>query len=94
MSDSPEEIRKHLKIYWGIFAALLIFTAITVAAARVGLQPYVWALTVGLAIACIKGSLVGGFFMHLIGEKKLIYWVLILTGALNSPSPWSWPGQA
>jgi cytochrome c oxidase subunit IV len=29
----------------------------------------------------IKGSLVAGFFMHLISEKKLIYAVLALTVA-------------
>ena len=32
-----------------------------------------------LFIATIKGSLVALFFMHLNHERKLIYWVLMLT---------------
>ena len=32
-----------------------------------------------LFIATIKGSLVAGYFMHLISERKLVYAVLILT---------------
>ena len=39
------------------------------------------ALTVAIAlfIACIKGFLVAGYFMHLISEKKMIYGILIAT---------------
>jgi caa(3)-type oxidase subunit IV len=33
-------------------------------------------------IATIKGSLVACYFMHLISEKKLILWVLLLTVAV------------
>jgi len=36
---------------------------------------------VALLIATIKGSLVACYFMHLISEKKLIYWVMALTVA-------------
>ena len=32
-----------------------------------------------LIIATIKGSLVACYFMHLISEKKLILWVMLLT---------------
>ena len=32
-----------------------------------------------LVVATIKASLVACFFMHLISEKKLIFWVLALT---------------
>ena len=39
------------------------------------------AIALALFIATIKGSLVACFFMHLISEKKLIIWVLILTVA-------------
>ena len=34
-----------------------------------------------LVVATIKGSLVACYFMHLISEKKLIYWVLAVTVA-------------
>ena len=39
------------------------------------------ALTVAIAlfIACIKGFLVAGYFMHLISERKMIYGILIAT---------------
>jgi caa(3)-type oxidase subunit IV len=37
------------------------------------------AVPVALFIALVKGSLVAGYFMHLISEKKLIYAVLVLT---------------
>jgi len=30
-------------------------------------------------VATIKGSLVAMYFMHLLHERKVIYWVLILT---------------
>ena len=85
MADSPEAVKKHLPIYWGVFIALLVFTGITVGAANAHLQPYAWALTVGLIIAIVKGGLVGGFFMHLVGEKKIIFWLLILTFVLFIP---------
>jgi cytochrome c oxidase subunit IV len=37
------------------------------------------AIVVALIIASFKGSLVAAFFMHLSHERKLIYWVLLLT---------------
>ena len=39
------------------------------------------ALTVAIAlfIACVKGFLVAGYFMHLISEKKMSYGILIAT---------------
>ncbi len=37
------------------------------------------AIFVGLTIAIIKGYLVAANFMHLNSEKKMIYWILMLT---------------
>ena len=37
------------------------------------------AVFVGLTIATIKGYLVAANFMHLNSEKKIIYWILMLT---------------
>jgi caa(3)-type oxidase subunit IV len=34
---------------------------------------------VALLIATIKGSMVAMFFMHLNHERRIIYWVLMLT---------------
>ena len=39
------------------------------------------AVAVALFVAIIKGSLVAGYFMHLLSEKKLIIAVLALTVA-------------
>jgi caa(3)-type oxidase subunit IV len=36
-------------------------------------------VAIALFIACIKGFLVAGYFMHLISEKKMIYGILIAT---------------
>ena len=43
------------------------------------------AAAIGLAIATVKASLVAAFFMHLISEKRLVYWVLALTAVLFLP---------
>ena len=39
------------------------------------------AIVIGLFIASVKATLVACFFMHLIAEKKLVYWILLLTVA-------------
>ncbi len=36
-------------------------------------------MIVALVVATIKGSLVAMYFMHLLHERKVIYWVLMLT---------------
>ena len=75
---SHEEIKHHIKIYIGVFVALAFLTIATVAIAGFHL-PLVPAVTIALLIATIKGSLVATFFMHLGWEKKIIYWILVLT---------------
>ena len=54
------------KLYLGIFAALMVCTALTVYAATVDLNQYFHGLNVivALAIATFKASLVVLFFMH------------------------------
>jgi cytochrome c oxidase subunit 4 len=79
-SHSPEEIRKHVRIYITVFAALAVLTVATVGASYLNL-PIAAAVVLALFIASIKGTLVAGFFMHLISEKKAIYWILMLTAA-------------
>jgi cytochrome c oxidase subunit 4 len=77
--NSPENIAREVRIYYMIFGSLAVLTGITVAACYFLELPLHYAIAVGLTIACIKGFLVAGFFMHLMSEKKLIYSVLILT---------------
>jgi cytochrome c oxidase subunit 4 len=77
---SPEHILKEMRLYLVIFVSLAALTAITVFAFyQLKTYPVKVAITVALIIATIKGSLVAGFFMHLLSEKKVIYAILILT---------------
>jgi cytochrome c oxidase subunit 4 len=77
-SDHAADIDRHVKVYITVFVALMILTIITVAISRLHLSVPI-AVTVALFVAIIKGSLVAGYFMHLISEKKVIYAVLVLT---------------
>ena len=81
-SHDPEIVKKHLKIYLGVFFALIGFTVLTVLAARVHFWGPVIALIVGLGIASTKASLVGWFFMHLGGERKIIWINVLLVAGL------------
>ena len=76
-AESAEEIRKHVRVYIGVFAALAALTIITVGLSYLHLSPF-WAVAFALLVATVKGSLVACYFMHLISEKAIIYWVLIL----------------
>jgi cytochrome c oxidase subunit 4 len=72
------DIDKTVRIYISVFVALMVLTVVTVAIARFHL-PVPMAVALALLVATVKGSLVACYFMHLISEKKLIYWVLALT---------------
>ena len=75
---SQEELRRHVRTYLVVFVALALLTAVTVMVSYLHL-PLRKALLVALAIAVVKGSLVAGFFMHLISEKQVIFLILIFT---------------
>jgi len=68
-----------MRKYWIILGALGMLTIITVGVRYVFDLSVGWTIVVAMIIACIKGSLVAAFFMHLISEKKLIYSVLVIT---------------
>jgi cytochrome c oxidase subunit 4 len=72
------DIQKHVRTYVLVFVALLALTVITVGVSYLHLS-IVPAVILALVIACIKGALVASYFMHLISEKKLVYFTLILT---------------
>ena len=77
---SPEEIKREVRVYLIVFVALSALTAVTVGSFyMLKSYPVSVAIGVALAIALVKGSLVAGYFMHLLSEKKLIYAVLLLT---------------
>lgn len=75
---SVEDVKKHVRTYILVFVALLALTVITVAVSYLHLS-IIPALIVALFIASIKGGLVAAYFMHLISEKKLVYFTLVLT---------------
>ena len=78
MGSSAEEIQAHVRQYMVVFAALAGLTVVTVAVSYIDLSigP---AIAVALFIATIQASLVAAVFMHLVSEKKAIFWVLGLT---------------
>jgi caa(3)-type oxidase subunit IV len=74
-AHSADDIKKSVKTYMMVFGALMVLTIITVGVSYVHL-PIAAAVTVALIVATIKGSMVAMFFMHLLHERKVIYWVL------------------
>jgi cytochrome c oxidase subunit 4 len=78
MQSDHADIRKSIRSYLMVGAALFAFTGITVAVNQVHLAvPF--AIAVALIIASLKGSMVASVFMHLSHEKKWIYAALVLT---------------
>ena len=72
----------HIANYRKVFIFLLIGTTLTVWASYMEFNvqnSIAGAIFVGLTIAFIKGYLVAANFMHLNSEKKMIYWILLLT---------------
>jgi cytochrome c oxidase subunit 4 len=64
-----------VKTYVGVLIALLIFTAVTTAVARVDLGPF--SVVVALVIACCKMLLVALFFMHIRHSNQLTRLVVL-----------------
>ncbi len=80
LDSDHADIQKHVRVYMIVFGSLAVLTIATVAVAFLDLP--IWpALIVALLIASVKGGLVAGYFMHLVSERKVIYWVLIVTAA-------------
>ncbi len=81
MADTAEAIRKSIRTYLIVAAALFVGTILTVAVATVpaldiGHHGFdIWDAILGLAIATTKATLVAAVFMHLNHEKKAIYWI-------------------
>ena len=77
-AHAADDVKKSVKTYYMIFGALMVFTVLTVAVSYLHL-PIALAILIALVVATIKGSLVAMFFMHLLHERKVIYWALLLT---------------
>jgi len=74
------DIDRQVKTYILIFVTLMALTIVTVAISRLHLPVHL-AVAIALIVASVKGGLVASYFMHLISERKLIYWVLGFTVA-------------
>ena len=61
--------KSHVNQYYMVFGTLGLLTIVTVAVGSLSL-PVGIAVIIALTIASVKGSLVGAFFMHLVGEHK------------------------
>ncbi|MDE2141766.1 MAG: cytochrome C oxidase subunit IV family protein [Elusimicrobia bacterium] len=77
-SAAHDDHRPNVKLYIGVFAALLALTGLTVFISTFHL-PRPQAIALGLLVAAVKGTLVAAIFMHLWGENKLIFKVLLVT---------------
>ena len=66
-----------VKVYLGVLVALLILTAVTVAASTIQFGSGMINVIVALGIATLKASLVGLFFMHLIHDRPMNSIILV-----------------
>jgi cytochrome c oxidase subunit 4 len=93
-----EHVEHHLSknLYFAIFGALMVLTAVTVGLAYVNLGQL--NVVVALAVAIVKASLVVMFFMHLKYESHLtkvvlgagIFWLVLLLGIIMDYVTRSW----
>jgi cytochrome c oxidase subunit 4 len=74
MSAHPYDPSATLRAYFAVFAALMVFTGITVAAAYVNMGPM--NNVVAIAIAMTKAAMVMAIFMHVRGSSNLIYFCI------------------
>lgn len=91
---TAEEVKKHIRVYWIVFASLLLLTGVTVGISYIHIQSFTFAVILALVVASTKASLVALYFMHLISEKAVIYFTLALTGiffVFLMAVPWMFP---
>lgn len=78
MHSDSEAMKKSIRTYWMIGAALYVFTVITVAINQIHLAVPL-AITLALIVASAKGAMVAAVFMHLNHERPWVYGTLVLT---------------
>jgi len=71
----------NVRPYLTVFATLLVLTIVTVSVAELKLGETT-TIAVAVTIATIKAALVATFFMHLKGERPMVFWSLGLTAVL------------
>lgn len=73
----------NVKLYIGVFAALMVLTVVTVWISKFHLSIGA-AIALGMLVASVKAALVAAVFMHLWGEKKLVFYILAVTVFLGA----------
>ena len=58
-----------LSVYYTVFGSLIVLTFVTVGVSHLGLPP-VLSIIVAMAVATLKATLVGTWFMHLLHDTK------------------------
>jgi cytochrome c oxidase subunit 4 len=71
--------KRQIVAYLGVFAALLVLLAVTVAAGQARLGA--WAAVVAITIATVKALLVAVWFMHLKDSSRLT-WLFAAAGVM------------
>jgi cytochrome c oxidase subunit IV len=80
MSDhSADHLSQHIRRYLFVFYALIFGTIVTVGASYIPFGNREVNIAVALFIAICKASLVACYFMHLISERKMIYFIMAFT---------------
>src|SRR5688572_24404810 len=81
--DHVHDVGKHVKGYLFVGALLIVFTGITVALAYVDFDKMIgghgWNIIIAMIVATFKAGLVAAIFMHLKGERWMIWKFLLFT---------------
>lgn len=81
MGGAHADVSKHVRAYVAVFAALAVFTAITVGVSFIHFGAegsHTGNIIVALIIAAIKATLVAAIFMHLKWERGASIWVTLV----------------
>ncbi len=78
-AHSQTHFTEHVRRYLYVFYALLFGTLVTVGASYIPFGDRSINIGVALFIATCKATLVAGYFMHLLSERKMIYGIMGFT---------------
>lgn len=79
LHDEAAHVAAHIKMYLVIGGALMVLTLVTVGLSYIDFGSHSRNVIIGMIVATFKASLVAAIFMHLKGERKTIWQVLIFT---------------
>lgn len=74
-----QDVKRHVRQHVLIAIGLAIGTLLTLFTSQHDFGSHGVNIAITLAVASVQAFMVGGFFMHLLSEKKMIYSFLIFT---------------